>query len=163
MSTHPGVTRRPSASTVRVAERSSSRPTAVTIPPSTATSAVLAGLPVPSTTDPPRMTRSCTPNPLVATSQSSHGWVALRNGRGPRPPHPARPALLPALTGQRFEQVPVVLDPAQDLVGGEPEEPGVLGGHAPVHLVPRHRRGHGGLLAGPERVHGNRCLGRMVL
>src|SRR6478752_5835948 len=57
MSTNPGVTSRPSASTVRSAEPST-RPTSVITPSRTPTSAVRAGAPVPSTTVPPRITRS---------------------------------------------------------------------------------------------------------
>src|SRR3954467_393192 len=58
MSTHPGLTTSPSASTSR-APRPSTFPTSVTRPPSTATSAVRASAPVPSTTVPPRITSSC--------------------------------------------------------------------------------------------------------
>src|SRR5437588_2684999 len=60
MSTNPGVTSRPSASISRRAGPST-RPTSVMRPPDTATSAVRAGPPVPSTTVPPLITRSCMP------------------------------------------------------------------------------------------------------
>src|SRR5665213_3261632 len=59
MSTQPGVTSRPWASTVRLAGSSANEPTPVIRPRSTVTSAIRAGAPVPSTTVPPRMTRSC--------------------------------------------------------------------------------------------------------
>src|SRR5438270_13794982 len=58
MSTHPGVTSKPSASS-SLRPCSSTEPTAVIAPSSTATSAVRAGAPVPSTTVPPRITTSC--------------------------------------------------------------------------------------------------------
>src|SRR5689334_17286871 len=58
-STKPGVTNSPSASTTRRA-RSPTRPTSTMRPASTATSATDAGAPVPSTTVPPRINRSCT-------------------------------------------------------------------------------------------------------
>src|SRR5262245_21188710 len=57
MSTKPGVTRRPSASIVRVAS-SSIAPMPATRPSRIATSAVRAVAPVPSTTVPPLMSRS---------------------------------------------------------------------------------------------------------
>src|SRR5438067_6877270 len=60
MSTTPGVTTAPSASMRRRPSPSSaSLPTAVMRSPSTATSARLGGAPVPSTTVPPAITRSC--------------------------------------------------------------------------------------------------------
>src|SRR3954467_5819025 len=58
MSTNPGATTQPSASMVSVAVTSPRRPTAVTRPSRTPTSAVNAGSPEPSTTVPPRTTRS---------------------------------------------------------------------------------------------------------
>src|SRR5688572_10909943 len=60
MSTHPGVTTRPSASMVRRAAAPRRAPTEVMRPRSTATSAVRDGAPVPSTRVPPEMRRSCT-------------------------------------------------------------------------------------------------------
>src|SRR3954454_1021546 len=57
MSTKPGVTSRPVASIVRSASPVTT-PTSVIVPPSIATSAVRAGVPVPSTTVPPRMMMS---------------------------------------------------------------------------------------------------------
>src|SRR5262249_15756743 len=57
-STNPGVTTRPSASSTSRA-LPSTRPTAVTMPSVMATSAVRAGAPVPSTTVPPLIRRSC--------------------------------------------------------------------------------------------------------
>src|SRR5580658_8472900 len=60
MSTQPGVTSKPSASMVRVAPPSTC-PTSVMRPPSTATSACRASAPVPSTSVPPLMIRSCMP------------------------------------------------------------------------------------------------------
>jgi hypothetical protein len=61
-STNPGVTTRPSASSVRLAEPSTApvplSPTATMRSPRTATSARRAGAPVPSTTVPPRMSKS---------------------------------------------------------------------------------------------------------
>src|SRR5581483_7305616 len=60
MSTQPGVTSSPSASSVRPAPAvSTSLPTAVMRPPSTPTSPVNFSAPVPSTIVPPRMTSSC--------------------------------------------------------------------------------------------------------
>src|SRR4051794_3538379 len=58
MSTKPGVTSSPSASIVWRAGPST-RPTSVMTPPSTATSLVREGAPVPSTSVPPLTTRSC--------------------------------------------------------------------------------------------------------
>src|SRR5262245_718631 len=58
MSTKPGATTQPSASSVRSAVASCRRPTAATRPSRTPTSAVYAGSPVPSTTLPPRTSRS---------------------------------------------------------------------------------------------------------
>src|SRR5689334_728163 len=58
MSTNPGATTQPSASIVRDAATSPSRPTAATRPLRTPTSAVYAGSPEPSTTVPPRRSRS---------------------------------------------------------------------------------------------------------
>ena len=58
-STKPGVTVRPSASMTRPAPPASTSPTAVIRSPSTATSARRAGAPVPSTTVPSLITRSC--------------------------------------------------------------------------------------------------------
>src|SRR5215207_6151731 len=58
MSTNPGATTHPLASMVRVAAASPSRPTAATRPSRTPTSAVYAGSPEPSTTVPPRTSRS---------------------------------------------------------------------------------------------------------
>jgi len=57
-STKPGVTRQPSASTVRCADRTRSGPTSTTRPSATATSAPNDGAPVPSTTVPPLISRS---------------------------------------------------------------------------------------------------------
>src|SRR4051812_36129436 len=62
MSTQPGLTSRPSASTVRAAAPRS-RPTAVMRPSVMATSAVWPAAPVPSTTVPPLITTSCTRSP----------------------------------------------------------------------------------------------------
>src|SRR5205823_6019538 len=64
-STNPGVTSAPSASTVSRAAPFT-LPTSVMTPSVIATSAVRAGAPVPSTTDPPLITRSCMPSPQVA-------------------------------------------------------------------------------------------------
>src|SRR6478752_3832942 len=58
MSTKPGATTQPSASMVCVATASPSRPIATTRPSRTPTSAVYAGNPDPSTTVPPRTSRS---------------------------------------------------------------------------------------------------------
>src|SRR5438128_9262704 len=58
MSTKPGATMQPSASTVRAAGELPIRPTATTRPSRTPTSAVYAGSPEPSTTVPPRTSRS---------------------------------------------------------------------------------------------------------
>src|SRR5690348_7673811 len=58
MSTNPGVTSAPSASMVRFASPSPC-PIATIFPFAIATSAVRVGPPVPSTTVPPRTTRSC--------------------------------------------------------------------------------------------------------
>src|SRR5215203_3234218 len=58
MSTKPGATTHPSASIVFVAATSPRRPTAATRPSRTPTSAVYAGRPDPSTTVPPRTSRS---------------------------------------------------------------------------------------------------------
>src|ERR1700722_16772955 len=77
MSTQPGVTSRPSASTVRVADSLPNEPTAVIWPRSTTTSAVRAGAPVPSTTVPPRMTRSC----MVASPLADCPLMLARTAR----------------------------------------------------------------------------------
>ena len=63
MSTKPGVSSRPSASTVRVAAWPASRPTSVIRPPDTATSPVKPGRPVPSTMNALVMSRSCMETP----------------------------------------------------------------------------------------------------
>src|SRR5439155_21723294 len=63
MSTKPGVTSAPSAS-ISCRPLPATRPTAVIIPSVMATSAVRASTPVPSTTVPPRMTRSSISQPL---------------------------------------------------------------------------------------------------
>ena len=68
MSTQPGVTSRPSASTSRRAAPSTS-PTAVMMLPSMATSPVRMGRPEPSTMVPPRMIRSCMAAPLSDYTQ----------------------------------------------------------------------------------------------
>src|SRR5690349_12267649 len=69
MSTNPGVTSRPSASSSRV-PRPSTLPTSVTTSPAIATSAVRAGAPEPSTTVPPRITRSCS---AISAPSGAHG------------------------------------------------------------------------------------------
>src|SRR5690242_2699211 len=68
-STKPGVTSAPSASTVSRA-RPSTAPTSVITPSVIATSAVRAGAPVPSTTEPPLMRRSCTALPQVLEKEA---------------------------------------------------------------------------------------------
>src|SRR5215213_9672319 len=71
MSTKPGVTRRPAAS-ISVRPGSVNSPTALITSPSTATSAGRLGAPVPSTTRPLRITRSCieTPGPVFRRALS---------------------------------------------------------------------------------------------
>src|SRR6478672_1004168 len=83
MSTNPGVTRRPSASTVRTAVPST-RPTSVITPRCTATSAVRAGTPVPSTTVPPRITRSWSDMSAPSGAQRGQHLVAEEPARGGR-------------------------------------------------------------------------------
>src|SRR5262245_53161148 len=68
-STKPGVTSAPSAGTVSRA-RPSTAPTSVMTPSVIATSAVRAGAPVPSTTEPPLMTRSCTGLPQILEEEA---------------------------------------------------------------------------------------------
>src|SRR5664280_245707 len=87
MSTQPGVTSRPSASTVRVASSPRWSPTPVIRPSLTVMSAVRAGAPVPSTTVPPWMTRSCmvvsppwTPPGAPGRCWHARGWDATRPG-----------------------------------------------------------------------------------
>src|SRR5438045_1444676 len=75
MSTKPGVTSAPSASTSSRA-RPSTRPTSVTTPSVMATSAVRAGAPVPSTTLPPRITTSCMTYSLQALDDGDVGLAA---------------------------------------------------------------------------------------
>ena len=100
MSTKPGVTTCPSASISR-RPGPSTRPTSTILSPSTATSPVHPGAPVPSTTVPPRITRSCAmPSPLPCRSPPT---VAS----GPRSP----------TSGSAHEPCVVVEDP-QDLVTG---------------------------------------------
>ncbi len=88
MSTHPGVTSRPSASMVWRAAAPPRSPTSVMRPSSTATSAVRAGAPVPSTTVPPVTTRSCmveppgSDPPRTARSVLSGGQASPGSGRG---------------------------------------------------------------------------------
>src|SRR3954452_11009037 len=83
MSTNPGVTSRPSASIVRLAVPST-RPSSVTTPPLTATSAVLAGAPVPSTTVPPRITRSCSGMSAPSGAQRGQDLFTEEPARGGR-------------------------------------------------------------------------------
>src|SRR4051812_24360555 len=59
MSTQPGATTSPSASSSRRPPDVTVPPTCVSLEPSTATSPVNRGAPVPSTIVPPRITRSC--------------------------------------------------------------------------------------------------------
>src|SRR5438477_11568875 len=83
MSTNPGVTNNPSASS-SCRPRPSTRPTWVTMPSVMATSAVRAAAPVPSTTRPARMTRSSTgrgycvggDKALLAFAREEEGAVA---------------------------------------------------------------------------------------
>src|SRR5688572_9939251 len=77
MSTRPGVTSSPSASSSWAAVPST-LPTSVTIPSVTATSAVRAGEPVPSTTVPPRMIRSCSAIGPPGLSRSSDDDALVR-------------------------------------------------------------------------------------
>src|SRR3954468_19461907 len=86
MSTHPGVTMRPSASSWR-RPPSSTRPTAVMMPSSTATSAVIGGPPVPSTTVPPRITMSCIEEVLAGGARKRPELAHHRSpvSRGPQP------------------------------------------------------------------------------
>src|SRR5262245_38369431 len=72
MSTKPGATRAPSASTVCCA-CSSTLPTATTLPSATPTSAVRRGAPVPSIRVPPRMIRSSMRPPGVRSILPSAG------------------------------------------------------------------------------------------
>src|SRR5204862_1382647 len=67
MSTNPGATNAPPASTSR-SPFPPTRPTSTTLPSRTATSAVVSGTPVPSMTVPPRMTRS-------NSAMSNHSFV----------------------------------------------------------------------------------------
>src|SRR4051794_25498287 len=83
MSTNPGVTSRPSASTVRTAVPPT-RPTSVTTPPCTATSAVRPGAPVPSTTVPPRITRSWSDTSTPSDAQRGQDLFAEEPARGGR-------------------------------------------------------------------------------
>src|SRR5262245_15090852 len=83
MSTKPGVTSRPSASTVRVAEPAT-RPTSVTTPSRIATSAVRAGAPVPSTSVPARITRSWSGMSAPSGAQRGQDLVAEEPARGGR-------------------------------------------------------------------------------
>src|SRR5690242_20216574 len=71
MSTKPGVTRRPPASITRRASRADAprSPTSTIRPPSTATSARRAGAPEPSTTVPPRISRSMSASPVEAVQR----------------------------------------------------------------------------------------------
>src|SRR5438270_9642998 len=71
MSTKPGVTSAPSAS-ISSRPRPSTRPTSVMMPSVIPTSAVRADAPVPSTTVPPRITRSFTPPTLGLRLATEH-------------------------------------------------------------------------------------------
>src|SRR5690606_29994087 len=75
----PGVTIRPSAS-ISWAPRSSTRPTSTMTPSRTATSAVRGGAPLPSTTVPPRRTRSIV---LPHLSVAGGRYRPARRARGP--------------------------------------------------------------------------------
>src|SRR4051812_38494505 len=79
MSTKPGATRAPSASTVRWA-CSSTFPTATTFPSATPTSAVRRGVPVPSINVPPRMIRSSMRPPGVPSILPTAGVSDQRRG-----------------------------------------------------------------------------------
>src|SRR5688572_16342608 len=92
MSTRPGVTSRPSASS-SCAAVPSTRPTSVTMPSVTATSAVRAGAPVPSSTVPPRMIRSCAAigppddcDPARSDDDALVGRPNANHGHGPAQP-----------------------------------------------------------------------------
>ena len=69
MSTNPGVTRSPSASTTSAAVASRPAPTSATRPSTMRTSATVAGLPVPSATRPLRMTSDVVDGGMTAVSQ----------------------------------------------------------------------------------------------
>ena len=80
-STNPGVTSLPSASMTSAAPDASTSPTATMRSPSIATSARTAGPPVPSTTVPPLITRSCPIGPPYA-----RGGSIARGENGPNDP-----------------------------------------------------------------------------
>src|SRR4051812_2220705 len=82
MSTKPGATMQPSASMVRAAAASASRPTAATRPSRTPTSAVYAGSPEPSTTVPPRTSRSS--SGIGKTARSRTALVLILDAVDPR-------------------------------------------------------------------------------
>src|SRR5215475_11641828 len=86
MSTKPGVTSSPSASSTRRAGPDT-RPSSAMRPSASATSAVRAGAPVPSTTVPPRITRS---NGIRSDSSGVEGepQAGLRPGRLDQEPAP---------------------------------------------------------------------------
>src|SRR5437763_12910003 len=77
MSTNPGVTSAPSAST-SLAPAPATEPTSTTTPSRTATSAERAGAPVPSTTEPPRITRSY--SAIAASQRKSRQVDAVQVG-----------------------------------------------------------------------------------
>src|SRR3954452_21709854 len=118
MSTRPGVTRRPSASSSWTAGPST-RPTAVITPSVTATSAVRASAPVPSTTVPPRMIRSWS---VIGPPQDRSDEDAVLGGR--HADHGHGPA--------ETEEHPAVDDEVGDLSVSE-------GGPHPVPEVVAHR------------------------
>src|SRR3954469_1149824 len=83
MSTNPGVTSNPSAAMLRSAVPST-RPTSVTAPSRIATSAVRAGAPVPSTTVPPRITRSWSGMSAPSGAERGQHLVTEEPARGGR-------------------------------------------------------------------------------
>src|SRR5947207_12505172 len=90
MSTNPGVTKAPVASTVRSAVPAT-EPTSTTRPSRMATSAVRAGAPVPSTTVPPRMTTSNSDiisPPVAALGRGATAPAAARSLRKECHAHP---------------------------------------------------------------------------
>src|SRR5664279_2532482 len=120
----PGATTSPSASITCCAASPGRRPIAVTLPPYTATSAGRPGSPVPSTTRPPRISRSC----MGLRTPRHHlggGGVALEVGgeAGEEFGEAGDVGLVPLRDDLAEHQPPALLQRAEHLLpfGGQPQ------------------------------------------
>src|SRR5262249_4651769 len=108
--TKPGVTSRPSASSSR-RPRVSTRPTSTITPSSIATSPARAGAPVPSTTVPPRITRSCITLPSIQLLPEPREHGPYGNAPQGAPPGDRPPSVLEreVVPHEQIADLPLVL------------------------------------------------------